>query len=114
MSGRSLRVNELIMREVSTLLHTFYRDDAVYITVTEVSVAPDLRRGTVFYATLGDESKKEEARKFFNRYGDAIRLAVGKVVRLKYLPHLQYKHDESIRKGVDLVNRIDDIVSDED
>ena len=42
MAKRKIRVNELLKREVSDFLHTRYRSEAVYITVTGVDVAPPL------------------------------------------------------------------------
>ena len=78
MSQRSLRVNELILREISELLHTFYKGDAVYITISEVSVSPDLRNAHVYYSVFGDEYQQREAELFFKKNGETIRRKVGK------------------------------------
>ena len=39
-SNRTLRVNELIQRELSNLLRRRYKDDAAPITITAVEVTP--------------------------------------------------------------------------
>jgi ribosome-binding factor A len=109
MSQRSLRVNELIRREISDLLHTFYQGDAVYITITEVSVAPDLRTGHVYYSVLGDEYRQREAEIFFKKNGESIRRKVGKQVVLKYLPHLKFIYDSSMERGANTLNILDEL-----
>ena len=48
MSSRTLRVNELIQRELGDILRQHYREEAVTVTVTEVRITPDLREARVF------------------------------------------------------------------
>ncbi|WP_309382532.1 30S ribosome-binding factor RbfA [Cerasicoccus frondis] len=111
MSSRSVRVNELVKREISTVLHTNYRERAVGITVTEVDVSPDLRNAFVYYAVIGDQDAVAAAEQFFNKEHKNIRQFLAKTVVLKYLPKLQFKYDDSIARGVrvlDLLEEIDD------
>jgi ribosome-binding factor A len=55
MGNRNLRVSELIKREISDILHTHMRAEAVMITITGVDVSPDHRNAEVFFSVLGDE-----------------------------------------------------------
>ena len=43
MSNRTLRINELVQREISAYLHTRYQGEAVRIPITAVVVSPALR-----------------------------------------------------------------------
>ena len=43
MSNRTVRVNELVQRELSAILHQHYQSETVAVTITEVRVSPDLR-----------------------------------------------------------------------
>lgn len=104
---RVVRVNELLMREVSSLLHTRYRDSAVYITVSGVETAPDLKSATVFYGVVGGFPEEKAARQFFSRFGEEIRMQLGRRVILKFLPHLTFKFDESLERGAHIVDLID-------
>jgi len=54
MSTRTVRVNELVQREISEILRRNYQSEAVTLTVTEVRVSPDLRDARVFVSVLGD------------------------------------------------------------
>ena len=114
MGKRSTRVNELIKREVSALLHTHFRDDTVAITITAVDTSPDLRNGRVYYSVLGNEYQREEAARFFRRFGGEIRRRIGEVVILKYLPQLRFVFDESLERGSGIVDLLDQLDHDSD
>lgn len=114
MSQRSLRVNELIKREVSQLLRTAYREEAVAITITAVEVAPDLRQARIYYSVLGDDEAQARADHFLNRRKESLRREVGKVVRLKYLPHFRFFHDASLARGSRLMDVLDELDQEND
>jgi ribosome-binding factor A len=99
MSQRTIRVNELIRREISDFIHTKYRSEAVAITITKVRVSPDLRQGRVYYSVLGQEETKIEAGRFLARHKGEIRRQVGTHVILKNLPHFEYFYDDSMERG---------------
>lgn len=99
MSQRVVRVNELLKREISRIVHTRYRGRATSITITEVDTAPNLRSADVYYAVVGDGAAQAEAKVFFHRNGRDIRAEMGKVVVLKYLPHLQFAVDPGVERG---------------
>jgi len=111
MSSRSVRVNELIKREISQVLHTNYRERTINVTITEVDVSPDLRNGRVFYSVIGDEAAVRDAEQFFNQEHRNIRQFIAKTVVLKYLPKLFFRHDDSFARGarvLDLLDQIDE------
>jgi len=99
MSQRVVRVNELLKREISAVLHTRYRGRAVAITITEVDTAPTLRSAKVYYAVIGDSAKRAEAEVFFHQNGREIRAQMGKHIVLKYLPHLEFFVDPGVDRG---------------
>lgn len=107
MGQRNLRVNALVRQEISQILHTRYRGETVRITITDASISPDLRSGRIYYSVLGEESEQRAAKQFFSRNATEIRHQLGKRIVLKYLPHLKYFRDDSIKRGVDLLNLMD-------
>ncbi len=117
MGQRTTRVNELVKREISSILHTDYRDTAVYITISRVSVAPDLRNGIVFYSVIGDESQVERARSLLSKIGRELQRKAFKAVVLKYTPQLRFEYDPSIVEGervLDLLNEVEEEFDAED
>ncbi len=109
MSERGVRVNELIRREISLLLHTRYKDQSVGITITGVDVAPDLRQARIAYSVLGDEEAVRLAGRFLEKNKESLRRAVGKAVVLKYLPHFRFYYDESLGRGARVMELLDEI-----
>ena len=61
MSNRTVRVNELVQREISDILRKHYQSEAVTITISEVRVSPDLRDARVFVSVVGDDRWPEKA-----------------------------------------------------
>ncbi|MEM9227670.1 MAG: 30S ribosome-binding factor RbfA, partial [Verrucomicrobiota bacterium] len=98
MSNRGIRVNELVKREISDILHTLYQGDTVKLTITEVAVSSDLRNARVYYSVLGDEGDVYLAEKFFAARHRDIRAELSKRIVLKYLPQLKFFQDDSIER----------------
>lgn len=109
MGKRVLRVNELVRREISEILHTRYQAESVYITITEVSVTRDLRQARVYYSVLGDEVHAYKAEQFLTAVGTEIRMMVGKRIVLKFLPHFTFVYDESLIRGDKMNQLIDEL-----
>lgn len=111
MSQRNVRVNELIKREVSEVLHIRYQAESVYITITRVDVSPDHRKAHVFFSVIGGEERARTSLNWLTRHQKEIRRQVGKKIVLKFLPHLQFHYDQSIEQGdqvLDLLNELDE------
>lgn len=102
-----IRVNELILREVSQFLHTRYREKSTYITITEVSVSPDLRNASIYYSVLGEEPRRKAVERFLEKINKEARAAVSKVMTLKYMPTFTFVYDQSIERGMDIVEQLD-------
>lgn len=113
MGQRNLRVNVLVQQEISQLLHTRYQGQTVFITIVDVSIAPDLRNGRVYYSVIGGEGEKKKAEKFFRQNASDIRHHLGKRIVLKYLPHLRYVYDESMARGSEIIDLMDEVADDE-
>lgn len=113
MGQRVVRVNELMKREVSQVLHTRYQAEAVGITILDVEVAPNLRRARVFYSTVGGDEARKKAEAFFRRYRGDIQREVAKSVVLKYLPQLEFLYDPSVERGARLNALLDELDLDE-
>ena len=109
---RVVRVNELVKREISSILHTDFRDRSVRITISDVETAPNLQNATVFYGVFGGREDISFARSFFAKNGERIRMLLGKRIVLKYLPHLKFAYDSSLERGSRLNEIIDSLGED--
>ncbi len=109
MAQRVFRVNELLKREISDILHTRFQAETIAITILEVDAAPDLREARVFYNAFGNENNKIAAAHFFTRYHGEIRRLLGRRIVFKYLPHLFFVLDESTERGMRINQLLDNL-----
>ena len=109
MSNRTVRVNELVQREISDILRKRYQSEAVAITITEVRVSPDLRDARVFVSVVGDEDVAAEKIAWIRSKAGEIREAVGRRIVLKYLPKFEYVLDKSAVRGARILQVLDEI-----
>jgi ribosome-binding factor A len=109
MSTRTIRVNELLQRELSDILRKHYQSEAVAVTITEVRVSPDLRDARVFVSVVGDADMAEEKLRWLRSKARAIREEVGRRIVLKFLPKFEYILDESAIRGARILQVIDEL-----
>ncbi len=77
-----------------------------FVTVTGVKVTADLRRAIVYYTTLGDERARRATAAGLRSATPHLRQVIGRQVRMKVLPTLEFEEDETIRRA----ERIDDLL----
>jgi ribosome-binding factor A len=108
-SNRTVRVNELVQREINDILHKRYQSEAVAITITEVRVSPDLRDARAFVSIVGDEATVNEKLRWLRSKAREIREEVGRRVVLKFLPKFEYVIDTSAVRGSRILQVLDEI-----
>ena len=109
MSNRTLRINELIQRELSDILHHDYQAEAVTLTITEVRISPDLREGRVFVSVLGSTGLAEQKMAWLRRVSTAVRQELGRRIVLKFLPRFEYVLDRSTVRSLNVLRVLDEI-----
>lgn len=109
MSARTIRVNELIQREINDILRRRYQSEALSITITEVRVSPDLRDGRVLVSILGDAETVAKKFRWLRRQAAAIREEVGRRVILKFLPKFEYRLDTTTAQTAHLMHLLDQV-----
>lgn len=101
-SGRIIRVNELLKREIaSDILRLFATDrfDTGAITVTRVETTSDLREAKVYISIFDHEEERVDMIRFLNKHRKEIQARMSQNVILKYTPRLYFKLDTSIEGG---------------
>ncbi len=101
---RSLRVSELIRREICDIIASKVKDRFVKnIIVTHVKVTDDLKIAKVYYRLIKDKINKEKIELSLGRVTKFIRMEIGSRTELKYVPEIQFYYDS----GMDEAARID-------
>jgi ribosome-binding factor A len=104
--SRPDRVADQIRSEIASLLTRDVHDPGVgFVTLTRVTVTPDLQHARVHYTSLGDEKARAATGRALERAAPFLRRQLGSRLRLKRVPELQFIYDESIA-GQDRVERL--------
>jgi len=104
------RVGEEIRHELSELLtRGAVHDPGIgFITLTRVKVSSDLQVAHVFYTSMGDDAARRETSKALARATPFFRRHLGGRLRLRRVPELDFRFDESIANQ----DRIEQILRD--
>ena len=67
-----------------------------FITLTRVQMTPDLQIARVFYTSLGDAASRRDTARALERATPFLRRQLGNRVRLRRVPELEFRFDESV------------------
>ncbi len=97
---RTGRVGEQIKKEISGIIQTELKDPRIgFITVTGVEVTGDLSLARVYLSILGSDEQKEETLHAIGRAKGFLRSELGRRVRLRHTPDIEFRFDSSIEYG---------------
>ena len=109
MSNRTVRINELLQREISHVLHTKCGQEAVLYTITAVEIAPDLRTAKVYFSLLKKDADPLRGGKWLRAKVGLISEHLRRYVQLRYLPKLEFVHDESPDRAERVLRLLDEL-----
>jgi ribosome-binding factor A len=111
---RSARVNDLIREEIAEIIMHKLRDPRLgFVTVTGSKVSDDLRHATVYVSVLED-AKRDETLKILTSSASFIRSELGKRIKMKFVPALFFKIDESIEYSLRIEKMLKEIKTTKD
>lgn len=110
MSQRIARVNELLKREISSCVEKSFEFPGQLVTIHAVETAADLKSAKVFVGVVGGAgSEAEGVVSRLNGRSGFIQNVVMKRVVLRNTPRLTFITDDSIERGVRVLNILDEI-----
>lgn len=78
-----------------------------FVTVTGVKVSPDLRHAWVAYSCYGTDAERRATRAALVSAAPHLRRTIGRQVRVKYLPELEFSEDTTYEHA----QRIDELLA---
>jgi ribosome-binding factor A len=100
MTQRTERIDELLRQEITDILAREVADPRIgFVTVTDVETAPDLRHARVWVSVIGAKSEKDETLAALGRAMGFVRRELGTRLRLKRIPELHVRLDETAERG---------------
>ncbi|HAS51766.1 MAG TPA: 30S ribosome-binding factor RbfA [Gammaproteobacteria bacterium] len=109
---RTRRVGEQIRRELAELIRDELRDPRLaLISMTTVEVSRDLAYARIFVTLMGDPTERNERVAELNRAAPLLRRELGRRMRLRVVPKLDFRYDEVVEQGARLSALIDAAVA---
>lgn len=109
MASRRLdKVNELMKREIGSFVQKEFDWPGTIVSILDVEITEDLKEGRVWVGVVGRMAPAQVLEKLSKHRGD-IQKAVARRVILRNTPKLTFRHDDSARRGVAMINLLDDI-----
>lgn len=97
---RTQRVGESIREVLGELIQRNVKDPRVgFVTITAVRPTPDLSKAHIYYTVLGDEREHMATQAGLESATPFLRKEVGRLVRLKQAPELEFHLDDAPEKG---------------
>jgi len=100
MTQRTDRIDQLLREEIGAILTRDVQDPRIgFVTITDVETAPDLSTARVWVSVIGQPAERELTMKALERAMPFVRRELGSRVRLRRIPELQLRADETAERG---------------
>jgi ribosome-binding factor A len=110
LTHRQQRLNRLFREEISDLLLRHLKDPRLgMISITEVQISPDLAQATVYVSVSGDSDEREKSLEGLASAAGHIRTELGKRLKLKRIPALEFRPDLAQERGDRVLNLLEQI-----
>ncbi|MCD6134100.1 MAG: 30S ribosome-binding factor RbfA [Candidatus Omnitrophica bacterium] len=103
------RVNRQIKKEISMIIEREIDDPRLeFISIVRVDTSRDLSLAKIYFSVY-PESGSEVAKETLEEMNKFIRVLLGRRIRLKFLPALEFIIDDSVKYSVDIYEKMEKI-----
>jgi ribosome-binding factor A len=114
-SRRTIRVSELIRKELSTLISRCVDFEGLLVTISAIEVSPDLKQSYVYISVIDPKTDREHVLNLLNEHRGEWQRVIGKRISSKFSPRLNFRFDQAMERGdrvMDILRKIEDEKSD--
>jgi ribosome-binding factor A len=105
---RKRRIESEIQRVLSEVIAREVKDPRVgNVTITAVRVSPDMATARVYFTPFASKHPPEEVRVGLVHAGGFLRGEVGRRLRLRHAPRLEFVFDDTVERASRLTGLID-------
>ena len=110
MSQRTERLDELLRQEIGKALESELADPRIgFVTVTDVETNPDLSHARVWVSVIGSEEERKATLAVLRRAMPYIRHTLGSKIRIRRIPELEVRLDDSIVRGTRVLHLLNEL-----
>jgi ribosome-binding factor A len=99
------RLGQEIHEEVAAILARLKDPRIGFVTVTRVSLTPDLRTAQVYVGVLGDEAQQRKTLVGLQQSAGFVRRELGRRLSVRHTPELTFRYDSGL-EATDRVAKI--------
>ena len=115
MTTRQEKLVGVLKEEVSEILRREIKDPRLgFFTIIDAEITSDLQHAKVFVSIMGTEEERKQSMEVLKHAQHFVRQEFGKRVRMKVLPDIQFFRDETVDKGVRMLELLEEIKRDEE
>lgn len=113
---RTKRIEKELQKEISLILSTEIKDPRInsLVSVTAIDLTKDLEQAKVYISSLGDEEEKDEIIEGLKNASGFIKRELGIRLKLRNIPELIFKIDNSIERGIYMDNLISRVMKEDE
>ncbi|MDG4550635.1 MAG: 30S ribosome-binding factor RbfA [Candidatus Contendobacter sp.] len=109
---RPRRIGEQIRRDLAELIRAELRDPRLtLVSTTSVEVSRDLAHARIYVTAVCDPAERAELVAELNRAAPLLRRGLGRRLRTRTVPKLEFHYDETVERGARLSALIDAAVA---
>jgi ribosome-binding factor A len=107
-SKRSLRVGDMILKEISEMLiKGTIRDPRIEpVVLTGIKLTDDLGFARVYFTVIGDQIDKQNIMEGLQSASSYIKRELSRRIRIRRIPDLKFEFDEVLQEGY----RVDELL----
>ncbi|MCR5196290.1 MAG: 30S ribosome-binding factor RbfA [Pseudobutyrivibrio sp.] len=111
-SVKNIRINEEVMRELSTIIRLELKDPRIspVTSVVSVEVAPDLKTCKAYISVLGDDEAAKKTLEGLKSSAGFIRRELAHRINLRNTPEITFVLDQSIAYAAKMSKLIDEVM----
>ena len=107
---RTVRLATGFQQEIATIIHQELKDPRLgFVTITRVELSKDISHAKVLFSCLGGEEERLRSQAALNHSAGFIHGLMKKRFRLKVIPKISFRYDESIAGSIALSETLDEL-----
>ena len=112
MANRLERVAEDVKREIGRIIQNELKDPRLppMVSVLKADISSDYRYAKVYVSVMGGEEEKTKALQALESAAGFIRREIGRRIKIRSVPELHFKLDDSIEHSIYISKLISDTV----
>ena len=107
---RKGRLSQQLQQEIALILQRELKDPRLgFVTITRVELSRDLSHAKVSYSCLGDAAEQARSQEALDHSVGFIRGLIKKRLRIKIIPEIVFRYDETIAHALDIAAKLDQL-----